>query len=599
MHWTRRVTSISALALLGPWAAAGQTVRSPAVAEQIAAEAVLTAMNAEMERARALRLVSLADDVYFIQYALDDTENFSVRASLGAIVSRARTRMRVPRIDVRVGSYEFDNTNYVYSDFFARRGFIGQAPLDDDRFALRVYFWLATDRVFKGAMAAIARKRAALKNVTQREDLPDFSRAEPVVLIEPPRREDVSEDEWTRLVRGLSAVFARYPAVVRSQVRFESIQATAYLMNTEGTVARYPEILHFFEFRGEGRAPDGMHVRDADVIEALRIGDLPSPDELERRVDETARRIQNLAAASLGEPYAGPVLFEDAAAPQLFAQLLGENLGLTRRPVSQPGRSADFRESELAARLGARVLPEWMDVVDDPTLTEWDGRPLVGHYRLDLEGVEPEPVQVVEKGLLKAFLLTRQPVRNFTRSNGRARLPGRYGANTPKFSNLIVKARETVEPQQLRRKLLELCEQRGKPYGLVVRRLDFPSSASPEEIHRRSQRRRQQGGARLFSPPIAVYRLYPDGREELVRGLEFRRVSSRLLRDIVAASSEEHVFQFLGSNAPLSLIGAGGYIVPMSVVAPSVLVEDMELAPVERDWPKPPVVPPPPRETVH
>ena len=596
MRWIRHFAFTLALALPGARPVAAQ---APAdAAKQIAADAVLAAMNAEMERARGLRLVSLEDDVYFIQYAVDDTENFSVRATLGAVVSRGRARMRVPRIDLRVGSYDFDNTNYVYSDFFARRGMIGQPPLDDDPYALRVYFWLATDRVFKGAMAAIARKRAALQNVTQREELPDFSRAEPVALIEPRRREEVSEDEWTDRVRRLSALFARYPAVKQSQVRFESIQATVYLMNSEGTVARYPEILHFVEFRGEGQAPDGMLLRDAGVIEALRIADLPPPAELEQAVEETARRIQELAAAPVGEAYVGPALFEGDAAPQLFAQLLGENLGLTRRPVPEPGRSVDFRDSELAGRLGARVLPEWMDVFDDPTLEEWEGRPLLGHYRLDLEGVRPRPLQVVEKGILKAFLLTRQPVRNFTGSNGRARLPGRYGANTPKFSNLIIEARETVTVEELRRRLIELCRERGKDYGIVVRKLDFPSSASGDEIHRSSRRRREQGGGRLFSSPIAVYRLYADGREELVRGLEFRDVSARLLRDILAASGERRAFHFLGSTAPMSLIGAGGYVVPMSVVAPAVLVEDVELAPVERDWPTLPVVPPPPSETV-
>ncbi len=588
-------------ALLSPVALFGQQAApsvSPEVEKQISADPVLAAMKAEMDRAKGLRLVALNDDVYFIQYALDDTENLSIRASLGALVSRTRNRMRVPRIDVRVGSYQFDNTNYVYSDFFARRGMIGQPPIDDDPFALRVYFWLATDRVFKGALAAIARKRAALKNVTQREDLPDFSRAEPVVYFRPLRRDDVPEQEWTERVRRLSAVFARYPAVLRSGVRFESIQATTYLINTEGTVARYPEVLHFLEVRAEGQAPDGMFVRDAEVVEALRIADLPPVSELEKAVGEVARRVERLVEAPVGEAYVGPVLFEGEAAAQLFAQLLGDNLGLTRRPVPEPGRSPDYRTSELAGRLGSRVLPEWMDAVDDPTLTEWEGQPLLGHYGIDLEGVRPGPLQVVENGILKAFLLTRQPVRAFKRSNGRARLPGRYGASTPKFSNLIVKARETVPREELRRKLLELCEQRGKPYGILIRKLDFPSSASRDEIHRSSQRRREQGGgSRLFSSPIAVYRLYPDGREELVRGLDFQGVSARLLRDILAASDESYLFHFLGSNAPMSLIGAGGYIVPISVVAPSVLVEDVELVPVERDWPTLPVVPPPPLDT--
>src|SRR6185369_6537453 len=238
----------------------------------------------------------------------------------------------------------------------------------------------------------------------------------------------------------------------------------------------------------------------------------------------------------------GPVLFEREAAAQVFAQIIGKNLALNRRPVMEPGRPGAFTSSELEGRFGARILPEWMDVVDDPTQTEWRGRPLFGHYTVDGDGVAAKPLSLVEKGVLKTFLLTRQPMRNFNGSNGHARLPGGYGANAAAISNLFVSASEAVPLAELKRKMIEICKTRSKPYGIIIRKMDFPSSASFEEL-RRLIAGSGGGSARPVSIPILAYRVYPDGREELVRGLRFRGFNARSFKDILAASDENVVFE--------------------------------------------------------
>ena len=204
----------------------------------------------------------------------------------------------------------------------------------------------------------------------------------------------------------------------------------------------------------------------------------------------------------------------------------------------------------------------------------------------------PQPLALVEKGVLGNFLLTRQPVRGYSGSNGRARLPGSFGANAAAISNLFVRARETSSAAQLRAKLAEICRIRNKPYGVVVRRMDFPSSASFEEV-RRMLSGAGQSGARPVSAPVLVYKVFPDGREELVRGLRFRGLNARSLKDILAAGDEEQTFEFLNNPAPFALMGAGGYVAETSVVAPAVLVDDLELHPVEEEQPKLPIVPPP------
>jgi hypothetical protein len=260
--------------------------------------------------------------------------------------------------------------------------------------------------------------------------------------------------------------------------------------------------------------------------------------------------------------------------------------------VSDPGRSFPFAQSELEGRLGARVLPEWMDLTDDPTRKQWEGRPLLGFYEADLEGVAPKPLTLVEKGLLKNYLLTRQPVKGMSGSNGRARLPGALGVRTARFGNLEVVAGQTAPLGTLKQRLVELVKGQGKPYGMLVRKLDFPSAGSGDDL-RRAMQRGGRGATRPGASPVLVYKVFPDGREELVRGLRFRNLNARAFRDILAASSERVLFDFLDNGAPAALMGAGSFIVGCSVVAPGVLFEELELERAEDDLPKPPLVPPP------
>jgi len=262
--------------------------------------------------------------------------------------------------------------------------------------------------------------------------------------------------------------------------------------------------------------------------------------------------------------------------------------------VSEPGRNMPMPASEFDGRIGSRVLPDWMELVDDPTLTEYKKRPLAGHYHADLEGVFPAPLTLVEKGVLKALLTTRQPVKGMTASNGHARLYSGFGVKSARISNLFVRAAKVESDAQLKTRLLDMIKQQGKPYGMIVRKMDFPSAGAVEELRRIIARGGRSGGGRPVSTPVLAYKVFPDGREELVRGMNFRSLSTRAFRDIVAAGDQEHQFDFIENGAPLALMGAGNFIVGCSVVAPSVLFEELELEPGNEDRPKPPVVPPPP-----
>lgn len=548
---------------------------------------VLRAMRDELARSRTLEVAGLGRP-YFIEYSLEDARSFSASATEGGLVSTRHERFRAPEVRVRVGGYKFDNTNYAGFAFRPRYG--DRFPLDDLYPAVRRFLWLETDAAYKAALEAYSRKRAALRNVAVNEELNDFAPAEPLELVEAARPEPVDEEAWLARVRALSALLGGEPALKYSSVELESIRNTHYYVNSEGTQVRVPESVVFLRARAMAQSRDGMTVRDAEVFHAGAFGGLPPDAEIERRLARLAANTAALAAAPRGEEYSGPVLFEGVAAAQLFAEVLGRNFAVPRRPVTEPGRPGSFPYSELAGRRGARILPEWMDVVDDPTQKEFRGRPLFGSYAVDREGVAPRRVALVEKGVLKNFLLTRQPVRGFEGSNGHARLPGSYGASAAAIGNLFVRAAETLPLAELKKKLIEICDARGKPYGILVRKMDFPSSASYEEARRLLA---GGGSARPVSMPVLVYKVYPDGREELVRGLRFRGLNARSFKDILAAGDDETIFDFLNNSAPFALMGAGGYIAESCVVAPSILIDDLELHPAEDELPKLPLVPPP------
>jgi hypothetical protein len=238
------------------------------------------------------------------------------------------------------------------------------------------------------------------------------------------------------------------------------------------------------------------------------------------------------------------------------------------------------------------VLPEFIDIVDDATQESWNGAPLFGAYTIDEEGVVPQPLTLVEKGRLKSFVLSRQPVKGFEASNGHARLPGPYGTRTPTISNLFVRSSESVPAAELKQRLLKMIQDRGKSYGIIVRKVDFPSSAPSDELRRMIMSAAQSGSSRPVSNPVLVYKVFPDGREELVRGLRFRGVNARSFRDVAAVSDSSAVFHYMNNLNPLGAMGSG-YVAPASVIAPSMLFEDLELERPQDDLPKPPLVPAP------
>jgi TldD protein len=588
----RRPPSLRLLATAAATAAAAIGLLSAQAPPNPPADPVLQAMHDEIQRARTLSIPNLNEPPYFIQYLLDQEENFNVSATLGGLVTRRKQNFRQADVRVRVGAYHFDNTNFAAGGFGGGSRYdLERFPTEDNYSLLRRYFWLETDSAYKSAVEAIARKRAALRNITQTDELDDLAAAPPMHYLREIPKLSIDEDAWASRVRSISAIFEKYPEIKSSGVDLSSSAGGAYVVNSEGTEVRYPEVVTTMQVMASSQAPDGMNIRDDIAVHALDIAHMPSDAEMERRVNALAQNVVALAHAPKGEDYSGPVLFEGEAGPQVFAEVLGRNLTVTRRPVTEGGRGGNVQPGDFEGRVGSRILPDYLTVVDDPTRKEWRGRPLFGAYAVDREGVAAQPLTLVEKGELKNYLLTRQPVKGYSASNGRARLPGSYGAATPTLSNLFVTSTETTPVADLKKKLIELVQQRNKPYGVIVRKMDFPSSATLDEYRRIVTA--SQSSSRPVSVPILAYRVFPDGREELIRGVRFRGFNGKSLRDIVAVGDDNVTLEYMENGAPMAILGGGGFTAEVSVVAPSVLIDDLELHPAEEEMPKLPIVSPP------
>lgn len=549
----------------------------------------LHAMLDELARAKTLKLASL-DKPYFISYSSDDADIFAANASLGGLLVSKRTRMRQPQIHVRVGDFAFDNTDSVLSQPASSAGSL---PVDDSYGAIRAVYWLATDNYYKRATEDITRKRNMLRELSDADKTADYSPEKPVQIVRPVTALKIDEANWRDVVRRLSARFEQHPDIYSSAVNLRAISSTYRLVNTEGTIVRVPEEFTDLQIRTSSLLPDGAVIWDHAYLTAEHPDGLPDEGQLAKAVDALAAETDALRRAPIAEEYSGPVLFEGEASAAMLAQVLEDGFRQLRKPLTPANRALPMLESPWATRLGTKVTPDWMSVVDDPSATTFKGGPLLGHYQVDSEGVPGQKVVLIDKGTLKGFLMTRQPVRNLTGSNGHGRLPGLFGAALPVPGNLIVTADQKISEQKLKAQLLEVVHAVGLKYGMIIRKLDFPSSAPLLQVQQVMKQMQASGVTRSITPAVVAYRIYPDGHEELVRGVRFKEFSAKELRNVAAASDTSYVLNYVNNGSSFDWIDTPGEATVSSVVAPSLLFESIDLDQSRGETERPPIVPPP------
>jgi hypothetical protein len=283
----------------------------------------------------------------------------------------------------------------------------------------------------------------------------------------------------------------------------------------------------------------------------------------------------------------------------MMAEVLTDAARMERKPVAPQGANnpaLGMLESVWITRIGSKVAPEWMTIIDDPSQQKFHGTALAGAYPVDDEGVPGQRVTIIDKGTLKSFLLSREPVGQFNGSNSHGRLPGAFGAEAAVLGNVFVQADQPFSEAQMKARLIDKVKLAGLKYGIVIRRLDFPSTANFEELQSMARQLEKSGYSRTLNSPILAYRVYPDGHEELVRGARFREFSARDLRDVDAASDKPYVLNYVSNGSSFNLADSASDVTTSSVVCPSLLFESLDLARAEDERGKPPVVPPPPLE---
>jgi len=542
----RRLLPVAVLVGILPAASRADDV----LQRELEADAVLRALVDELERNVAgLKLADLARP-YFIEYAVSDSANAWVAGCFGALTDRQEGRDRSLRVDVRVGSYELDNTNF---DGYGYWGFGGGSleadlPLEDDYAALRRAIWWRTDREYKRAAEAFVRKQAFMAGKLIEDKPPDFSREEPVVHLEPRQELRVDLAALEELATALSAVTREFADLRDCAVGVSASRFNRYLVNSEGTRLRTAGSHYSVSLWATVQAEDGMELSDSFSVHVRRFDELPPLAELSARCRALVERLLAVKAAPrLTAGYAGPVLFEPPAAAVLFGYHFADRFAGGQRPVGSSSSPDDF-----AHKLGRRILPRFIDVVDDPTLERIGDVPVMGHYRFDDQGVRAQRVVLVENGRLKALLMSRNPSKEFSNSNGHGR--GSYGAD-PEPGCLIVSADPAAGAAELREELIETCRDEGLEYGLRIVAL-------------------------RGSQPLVLYKVYPDGREELVRGAQIARIDLKDFKRMLAAGGEPYV---------RNTSSAGG----QTLVVPALLFEELDVSKIDRDFDRPPILPAP------
>jgi predicted Zn-dependent protease len=530
-----------------------KTVPDAAMASAHAAakgDGLLEALLTELDRSKAQLKMDRVQPPYFIEYRVNEVDDFAAEAAFGALRENQHSHYRVLRVIVRIGDYKQDS-------YYGRgQGESTILPLDNDSIALRRQIWLATDDAYKAAGEALAEKQAALKQFTaDANPVDDFAKAPQFIAVDPVAALRTDDATWKRTLEDIAGLYKQYPDVqsMSASLRFTAINE--YLVNSEGTVTRSGRATYFVQLSSSAQAADGMRLSRSPAYMFGRVEELPSRDALLSDAKKMLDTVVALRQAPIvEEEYRGPVLFAADAANDIVATLIGQNVLGHKPQLGRPNRTT----GSFATSYKARVLPNFLSLVDDPTIKDFQGKSVVGNYAFDSEGVKAQPVDIIKNGTLSSYLLGRQPIRDFPASNGHGRAAA-GSFSSPSLGVLMLKSSEAQSPEDLKKKVIDMITEQGKPYGYRVETLGPGNS------------------------PRLLYRVYAkDGHEELVRGAVFNELDTRALRmDVIAAGNDPLV-----NNRP------GG--IPTTVISPSLLFDELEVKRADTSKDKLPDYPAPP-----
>ncbi len=503
---------------------------------------------------------------YFLSYSVSDASFVSIRAQYGALVDSSANHVRVADVQVRLGDPKLDNTHGTHRGSAVNSM---QLPLGDDREALERTLWLATNTGYGTALDNYLRVKTEAEVRAKEEDTsPDFSQEAPQEHIGKPAPPVVVDSAaWEQRVRALSKIFREYPDVYQNGVMLTAQNETDYFASSEGSRVVTPHLQARLVVFAVTRADDGMDLFRAQTFEAETVEGLPAQAELEAAMRELGKSLEALRKAPLTEPFDGPAILSGRAAAVFFHEVLGHRLEGQRQRGNEEGQT-------FTKEVGKEVLPAFLSVADDPTVTKFGDTWLSGSYEYDDEGQKARRVDLIQDGVLKTFLMSRLPIASFANSNGHGRAQtGKVP--TGRQGNLIVTSTKTEPESELRKQLIEEAKKQGKPYGLYFEDI---SSGNAETTRRTPQA--------FQEIPLVVWRVYVDGRpDELVRGVSMVGTPQAALKHILATGDKSEVFN--------GECGAESGTIPVSAVAPAMLLSEMETQRVQQGTARPPILPMP------
>lgn len=529
---------------------------------------VLNAMTLEL--GRSMQTLSQADPpAYFLSYTVTDQQQVTVEGSNGALLESDDNHSRVLETQVRVGSYDLDNTHNIGDRSASQSSDPTLVTTDDDVPVLRRAIWLSTDGQYRHAAAAYIRVKTSkqVQVETAETRTPDFSHETPHVSYAPLVSIKVDRRPWEERVRRYTAAFSRSPEVMNSIATFTATAVNQMFASSEGSRLQFGQIRYRLELYVQAKASDGMDIERYANFDWVNPSQAPSDATVDARVQQLIREVQGLVKAPLVEPIAGPALLTGRAAAVFFHEVFGH-------------RVEGFRQKELTEgqtftnKIGQSIMPDFLSIYDDPTMQSLDGQSLLGYYPFDDEGVPSERVTLVDRGVFKNFLMSRSPLTGFPHSNGHGRRQVGFEPIS-RMGNTIVMSSKGVPYAELRRMLIAEIRRQGKPFGLLIDDISggftITGRAQPQAFQ---------------VAPLVVYEVFPDGRPDLlVRGVNIVGTPLAALTKIIATGDKQEVFN--------GFCVAESGAVPVSAVAPAMLLSELEVAKKETSTDKPPILPPP------
>jgi predicted Zn-dependent protease len=558
MRAFRFLTVCAAFLALGAGYAAAQAV-SP----------VLQAMDAELGRSME-KLKTQPVPPYFLSYEIIDTHDFNITGAFGKLTGSHENRRRQLNIDLRVGDYAMDNTREIRGGMsFGSFGNYSsvQVPIDNDPDAIRGILWYHTDERYKRALEQLTRVKTNVQvKVAQEDQSNDFSREEAQQYSEPAVDVKVDRRVWEDKVRRYTAPFAKYANIYQATAILTASSETRWFVNSEGTRIQTSEPAWHLFVIAYTKADDGMELPRYESFFGFSDRDLPDDATVLKTVDKMIADLEALRVAPITDPYTGPAILSGRASGVFFHEIFGHRVEGHRQKLANEAQT--FKK-----KINEEVLPKDFSVFFDPTTRRLAGTDLAGSYRYDNQGVKARRVAVVEDGVLKTFLMSRTPIDGFPQSNGHGRAQAGFSP-VARQSNLIVEVAPSAVQPDLKKLLIEEVKKQGLPFGLYFEDISggftFTGRVAPNAFN---------------VMPLVVYRIYPDGREELVRGVDLIGTPLTTFSKIVAADRNVAVFN--------GICGAESGGVPVSAVSPAILVSQIEVQKKQKSQDRPPVLPAP------